>query len=256
MKKKEKKRSGFLKRMYDIRTDHYFQRRNAPALPVETMAANLKQLPDEFWGLYAFESDPIKGKIPMEERLRLTAVCISCGREYARIALAECEGNVRDLAQQLGIEVKYLPRPQTAAMEGSRVLFARYLPHGRIEIYTDNLDRMKRLSAHSGLSGILPADPADLLLAHEIFHYYEELHHDRLPTENERIQLSSIPWISNRSRIQCLSEIAGMQFAKELLGLDFNPFLFDVVFTYNYDTQASFDLYDMIMELAGTCGFR
>lgn len=254
-KENDGKRRGLLHRMFDIRTDHYMQKRNAPAVPVETMAANLKQLPDAFWGLYAFESDPIRGKIPMEERRRLTDVCIRCGQDYARRASGSGETDIQAIAGQLGIDVRYLQRPGLSAMEGSRVLFARWLPDGIIEVYTDNLDKMKELYRSSGVAGVLAADPGDVVLAHEIFHQFEDLDHDTIPTENEKIQLSPVRWFSNRSRIECLGEIAGMQFAKELLGLDFNPFVFDVIFTYNYDRQASYDLYDMIMSLARTHGF-
>ncbi|MBF0578369.1 hypothetical protein IM774_00890 [Erysipelotrichaceae bacterium RD49] len=31
--------------------------------------------------------------------------------------------------------------------------------------------------------------------------------------------------------------------------LEYSPFLFDVIFTYNYDKQATYDLYDSIMTL-------
>lgn len=247
----KKKKGRFLSNLLHPQTDRYLNKRNAPAVPIEVMAENLKKLPDAFWGLYAFESDPIKGKIDLQTRMRLIDISNNCGREYAQACLASGKKEVRKLAADLGIDVQFQPRPGFWALEGSRVLFAQYFTNGKIEVYTDNLDKMETLLAQSAVSKILNTqNVADVLLGHEVFHYFEDRDYKTIPTENEKVNLSPFKLIANNSRVECLGEIAAMQFAKTLLDLEYSPFLFDVIFTYNYDKQAAYDLYDSILALA------
>jgi hypothetical protein len=89
----------------------------------------------------------------------------------------------------------------------------------------------------------------DILLAHEIFHGIEYTNKDLIYTKTEKVELWRKPF-SNRSPIICLSEIAGMAFAKELLNLDFSPFLFDVFLMYGYNKEAATCLYEDILEIA------
>lgn len=88
----------------------------------------------------------------------------------------------------------------------------------------------------------------NVLLAHELFHAVEEQHADEIYTRTEKVELWRKPF-SNRSSIACLSEMAAMAFAGELLGLDCSPYMLDVLLVYAYDKEAAWGLYEEIGEL-------
>jgi len=123
------------------------------------------------------------------------------------------------------------------------VLFAQFVQPDEITIFTDCLDKAETLG------GLLPARAKlqGIILAHELFHAVEEANPD-IYTRTEKIELWRKPF-SNKSCIVCLSEIAAMAFAKQLLGLDFNPYALDVLLVYPYDAQAACGLYAEICDL-------
>jgi len=143
------------------------------------------------------------------------------------------------LETELGLKLK---TPATPA-GGGQVLFAQFVQPDEITIFTDCLDKAETLG------GLLPARAKlqGIILAHELFHAVEEANPD-IYTRTEKIELWRKPF-SNKSCIVCLSEIAAMAFAKQLLGLDFNPYALDVLLVYPYDAQAACGLYAEICDL-------
>ena len=146
------------------------------------------------------------------------------------------------------LEGKFTPQQKdayTAATPagGGQVLFAQFVQPDEITIFTDCLDKAETLG------GLLPARAKlqSIILAHELFHAVEEANPD-IYTRTEKIELWRKPF-SNKSCIVCLSEIAAMAFAKQLLGLDFNPYALDVLLVYPYDAQAACGLYAEICDL-------
>lgn len=161
-------------------------------------------------------------------------------REWADKLAAE--HGTRDpltLCGELGLK---LETPATPA-GGGQVLFAQFVQPDGITIFTDCLDKAETLG------GLLPARAKlqSIILAHELFHAVEEANPD-IYTRTEKIELWRKPF-SNKSCIVCLSEIAAMAFAKQLLGLDFNPYALDVLLVYPYDAQAACGLYAEICDL-------
>ena len=86
-------------------------------------------------------------------------------------------------------------------------------------------------------------------MAHEIFHAVERRAKDTIFTQTYRLQLWKLGPLKNESGVACLAEIAGMEFARTLLALDFCPYLYDVFFVSLYDAQAASDLYRSICRL-------
>ena len=89
-----------------------------------------------------------------------------------------------------------------------------------------------------------------MLLAHELFHVTEYRKRDCIFTQTEKVELWKKPF-SNRSRILCLGEIAGMEFARCLTGITFTPYVLDVLMMYGYDKEAATALYEEIAAFAG-----
>ena len=90
----------------------------------------------------------------------------------------------------------------------------------------------------------------DVLLAHELFHVTEYRKKDTIYTRTEKVELWKKPF-SNRSRILCVGEIAGMEFVRCLTGITCTPDVLHVLMMYGYDKEAGTALYEEIAAFAG-----
>ena len=136
------------------------------------------------------------------------------------------------------------------ARHEGQVLFAQFIRSDEITVFTDCVRRAGALREESGCPLLEPERLMDVLLAHELFHGAEEQNADRIYTRTEKVELWRKPF-SNRSTIACLSEMAAMAFAKELLGLSASPYMLDVLLLYAYSREQAWALYDEICVLAG-----
>lgn len=205
----------------------------------EEMVERLQSITDEVWGLYAFRRDPIRGKFTKEEKTTLVNQAIACGREKAlQIKKDKTWQSVYELATQLGLKVEYPDRP----VGGGHIIFAQFVNPNVITIYKDSIDKAEKCDALQGIQ------VEQIVLAHEIFHYIEE-QDENIFTRTEKIRLWKIGPFKNDSNIVCLSEIAGMAFAKELLDLEYSPFILDVLLVSLYHTKVSDALYEEIISI-------
>ena len=124
------------------------------------------------------------------------------------------------------MKVSYPTYPEKA----DRVLFAEFREPDTIHIYMDAVKKAGKFLAKPEISEILTdkLDIANLLLAHELFHYVEEKHKKEIFTRTEKVRLWSLGPIHNDSAVIALSEIAAMAFAGELTGLPYSPYVMDV----------------------------
>ena len=134
---------------------------------------------------------------------------------------------------------------------GGHVIFAQYQEPDSITIFMDGAERAQKLIREEKLEGLLGNRAVeDVLLAHELFHVTEYRKKDFIFTQTEKVELWKKPF-SNRSRILCLGEIAGMEFARCLTGITFTPYVLDVLMMYGYDKEAATALYEEIAAFAG-----
>ena len=78
----------------------------------------------------------------------------------------------------------------------------------------------------------------------------EEQNAEQIYTRTEKVELWKKPF-SNRSTIACLSEMAAMAFARELLGLSVSPYMLDVLLLYAYSREQAWALYEELRILGG-----
>ena len=218
-------------------------REGTPAgdLTPRDMAQRLMSLSDFQWGRYAFSREPLEGKFTPEQKDTYTLAAIACGKEWAQETASRCGSqDPKVLAERMGIRI-LTPDIPTG---GAQVMFAQFIQPDEITVFTDCLDKA------AALGDILPPRERlmDILLAHELFHAVEERNPDKIFTRTEKIELWRKPF-SNKSGIVCLSEIAAMAFARELLGLSFNPYALDVLLVWPYDAVAARELYEEICDL-------
>lgn len=214
-----------------------------PEVPFSEMVEKLEVLSEEDWGRYAFSREPLEGRFSEEEKMQYTAQANACGREWAE-KIAEQYGtrNPKELAEKLGMKVKTPKVP----VGGGLVLFAQFVEPDEITIFTDCVDKAVKLEKECGL--LQREKLTNTLLAHELFHAVEEQHAKEIYTRTEKVELWRKPF-SNKSTISCLSEIAAMAFAAELLNLNVSPYMLDVLLVYSYDKNAAWGLYDEIMNM-------
>ena len=134
---------------------------------------------------------------------------------------------------------------------GGRVLFASFRAPNIVTYYEDIINRTEDLLSKYDIKKYLgDFNLANILIAHELFHYFEENEADKLYTQTLKIKVNPIPGLG-MSRINCLGEIGAMAFAKELNHLKYSPYIFDLVIMYSFNQQIASNLYDKVLILAG-----
>ena len=218
-------------------------------LPLEPMLRSLYQMDSRQWSAYAFGRDPLRGKLTPQQMLDLSDRALACGQEEAHKLLHSHHGQVKPtlLARDLGLTIERPNMPNG----GGQVIFAQFEEPDKITVFMDTVDKANAmLQRRPDLADLLGRCSIEqVLIAHEIFHFIELNAKDTIFTQSYRLQLWKLGPFKNESSISCLAEIAGMEFARVLLDLDFCLYLYDVFFVSLYDAAAASDLYRSICRL-------
>jgi hypothetical protein len=225
---------------------HWGPEETRKVLPLCSMIERLVKLSETEFGMYAWSGEPLERKFDRKQKLRYVLEAGRCGREEAVLLKEEYQTSDPDtIARHMGLKVFAPDTP----LGGGHVIFARYVEPDEVDIFTDGLERAERLIADCSLGGLLGhVDLRSLLLAHEIFHAVEYRKADSIYTKTEKVELWKRPF-SNKSGLVCLGEIAGMEFAREMLGISYSPYVFDVLLMYGYQEDAATALYEEIMNI-------
>jgi hypothetical protein len=221
-----------------------------PVLDLREMMETLIPVSDETWGRYAFRRELLRRRLTEEQKQELTRGSLSCGAECARSMAADYgTRNPAQIALERGAAVSF-PRRPGGGKFADRILFAQFTEPDKLEVFTDCIEKAGEVIEEQGLNALFGlASIRDILLAHELFHLIEFQERATIFTQTQRIDLWSLKIIHNRSRVLCLGEIAGMRFTRELLGLDFSPYIMDVFLLYLYRPQAASDLYRSLLKI-------
>lgn len=171
---------------------------------------------------------------------------IACGMAYAKQLVGQYQTrDPKKMAELMGLTVEYPELPDKT----DRVLFAEFREPNKIRIFKDAVRRSDTVRNIPEVTAWLTEqlDVERVLLAHEIFHYVEEIYKKEIFTKKEKIRLWSIGPLHNDSTIPSLGEIAAMAFAKELMGMDYAPYVLDVVLVYGYAPEEANALYEEIL---------
>lgn len=195
------------------------------------------------WGYYAFTKDPLNKKISNESKEILIENAINCGKVAAiNLMIKYPNLSIYDLLKELNIKVIEKEKNST----DSYIMFACYNSPNKITIFNKCIQMTEDfISQHKLTKKLGDINVKKLLLAHELFHFYEE-HTKDIYTQNEKIVLWKIGKFKYRSKLIALSEIAAMAFAKELLSLKINPFIFDFIMLYPQSPDGAYTLFNQI----------
>lgn len=200
----------------------------------------LLNINDEEWGQYAFSRDPLNGKVSDELRREIIEKANECGKKEA-IKLKEKYEDVpiRKIIKMMDLEFIEKDSSETE----SYIMFACYNSPNKITIFKRNKVLVEEFIKENNLNSKLEyIDVESMLLAHELFHHIEENNKD-IYTKNEKVVLWKIGKYKYKSGLVCIGEIAAMAFAKELLSISYNPYVFDILMLYPHDENKADELY-------------
>jgi hypothetical protein len=210
---------------------------------IRDWVGELAKLSDEDWCRYAFNRDPLVGRIQPEDRLEYGRRAIACGIEQARKVRAEHgDTGVVDLAGRMRVKLQLKPE------EGASSMFAYYQEPDTIAVYTVNAKATNALVAEYALQDLVgDADVVDVLVAHELYHVLEHTVPGGLYTSQKHVALWKFGLFEKRSRILCLEEIGAMAFARELVGLKCSAYVYNVLMLTPASPAKAQKLYERIM---------
>jgi hypothetical protein len=245
---------GLFGRLFEKQKNLYVKKVDFPLIPLEDLTEGLIAINERQWGLYAIHRDPINGKFTEEDKDRYITKSMECADKYA----GECRNSdgtyprPSEIASKLGINVQKKDRPPATGYGGNSVMFAQFTSPADITIYQDCINKAKETMMKPAVRQLIgKVDIEQVLLAHEIFHYFEERDKKTIYTETERKTVLKLGPITNSSRIVALGEIAAMHFAKDIIGLSYSPYVFDILLTYGYSKKTACNLYGQITTFLG-----
>lgn len=213
------------------------------------MQNRLLAVPPEVWNWYALAREPLKNKIPPEELDGYFSLARETGRGMADRVKREFPGkSLEEIYRSLSIRLNRLEECDG----GGYTLFACYTEPDQVELYQGgirNLEEARREEGCPPLPG--SARIEDILLAHELFHFYECHEEGGLPTGQKLLTLWRIGRFCRKSRLVFLSELAAMEFAREYLELTYSPYVLDVLLVYPSDPALAHQIYREIVTVHG-----
>lgn len=208
----------------------------------------LKAVPDEIWNTYALRNEPLKYKLAAADQADFLQLAHRTGIRLAHRVWGQYpDQSLSDIYRALGIQLHELSDEDG----GHYTMFACYTEPDKVELYTETIrlaeESLREENCTAALAGI---QIRDILLAHELFHYYEcTLSAEELPTKQKLLTLWHIGRFQYKSSIISLNEIAAMAFAKEYLSMPYSPYILDVLLLYHSNRRMAMELYEYICKL-------
>lgn len=208
----------------------------------------LKAVPDEVWDTYALRNEPLKYKLAAADQADFLQLAHRTGIRLAHRVWGQYpDQSLSDIYRALGIQLHELSDEDG----GHYTMFACYTEPDKVELYTETIrlaeESLREENCTAVLAGI---QIRDILLAHELFHYYEcTLSAEELPTKQKLLTLWHIGRFQYKSSIISLNEIAAMAFAKEYLSMPYSPYILDVLLLYHSNRRMAMELYEYICKL-------
>lgn len=206
----------------------------------------LSCFPDAVWISYAKAREPLTRLVSLEDYTSHFHAAHKCGMDLAHLARREWGAiSCEEMAQKLGVRVERSPMPDGSGM----LTFAMFHEPDLIQVFTDNAAATELLIRESGGSEFLgEVDICQMLLAHELFHAMQ-LRHPDLYVNQKHIRLWKIGPFERHSSLLSLEEVAAMAFAQTLLGLNYTPYVYDVLMLLPQATAEGRKLYDYLQQL-------
>lgn len=208
----------------------------------------LVNMSDKEWGQYAFSRDPINNKISYELRQEMIEKANLCGKEQAlKLKKRFHNLSVKQITEKMNLKITYKDSNGT----DNYIMFACYNSPNKVTLFMKNVTLVEQFIKENQLEKSLDnVDIENMLLLHEMFHHIEG-NEQNIYTKTETIKLWKIGFFEYKSKLIALGEIAAMAFAKEMLSLSYNPYVFDVIMLYPHDTKKADEIFVEVKEIKG-----
>lgn len=211
----------------------------------------LLKMTDMEWGHYAFCREPLRHRLTFEQKTEYIQKAIESGVEQARY-LQDTYGkmDIPEYIQRLSLQVT----KEDAQGMHDYLVFAQYNYPRDIKLFTMNIEAVNAMLTQKNYwQQVEHVQVENMLLAHEMYHFLEETK-ENVYSKTEKIILWSIGPFKYRSGLIALSEIAAMSFAKELLNISYNPYVFDALMLYPHDAGRAEQLVEEILKVSNEPG--
>ncbi len=218
-------------------------------MTLEEIVLNLSKIDDITWGKYNLEIDLLHNKIKKDEQDSLVIGAINCGKELAKKLKNEYGTN--DLKEIASLNKLQILNRQGYNDPAGRLIFALFTPPRKIQIMEEPLNNCRRHTKefrNINNAIFIKDNLAQLITAHELFHFFEEENKKTIYTRTTKIVLWKFLGIRYKSTIRNLSEIAAMAFAREITDFPYSPFLVDFVLLWDYSRRNTLKNYNEIVE--------
>jgi hypothetical protein len=174
------------------------------------------------------DMDSTGNRIPVEDRSRLISMALAAGGDWAAELRNQYPvGDIEFVARELGIRVEVSDQP---AQPGAILVRAEYYAQPpRIVLFRHSIRTLQDLMESSGVTGLLPPELIiPIHVAHEIFHYIEDLKKDSL-SKRYLVTTFRLGPLRLRSKVRVLTEMGAHAFAQQWLGLNWFPSVIDLI---------------------------
>lgn len=215
-----------------------------PPYSFQHIANDLLTLPDTTFDAYVFEREPLCRKIPTELQLELAEKSRNSGIALAKqLQKTYPSCTPQEICSAMGLIVIDNQEPQ----HSFQIVYGQFVQPDQITLFSHCLQTVSTIAAQSNSSNFPTTEQLrQIILAHELYHALEE-QTPELFAAAYRLPLWKVGPFHNDSPVLCLSEIAGMAFAKQLCNIPFSPYALDALLLYGYDAHASCDIYQEVM---------
>lgn len=192
------------------------------------------EVPDERWWESIFRRDPMYDRLDSSQKNHFTICGLKCGQDYADEILNRFKGKkLPEIVKALGVDVTY----QTTYGIDGLLVFAQFSAPKTIILFSKNLELFEDYKKRVQIDNLpLSLNIEELLIAHELFHFFEE-NDPKLANYEIRFESFKFGPIKLNSKLIAVSEIAAMSFARRITNTLVNPCVLDILLQlpHNYE---------------------
>jgi len=212
---------------------------------LDQMVTFLRTVSDITWGHYAFKNELLRYRISNEYIDEIIQNAIMYGEEWAQRIISNAgTADAQVILKLFGLSLKENDLDMTAV---PRRFFTQYVRKRYIEIMIQPIDIYSTIYKPPLPE---PDQVRTLLIAKEIYHYIEELHKDEIFSRTEKFFLCNLDGLKWDSTVKAIGEITAVSFAKYLTGVDFNPFMLDIILLYGYNAGLAENIFRDITKIS------
>lgn len=194
-------------------------------------------IPDYIWYIYALKNDKLSHKILDINIKNVIIESINCGKQAVQFLAKKGINNITQALKYFDVSLKYKNLNSI-----DKYIFGIFTPPNIITI-------MSKALVIADITKIDSETINNIIIAHELFHLYENMNKKDIFTQKYKIVVNKYLGIKVHLKIEALSEIAAMSFAKEFLEIDYNPFILNILLVYKFDTNRAIEICDEIIKI-------